>query len=166
MDKLGIQLSSLLTQIVNFTIMLIVLTKFLYKPILKALKDRKQKIADGLKYAEKMQFEEEKMVKKREDSIKQAKQDAKIILEKAKKDALAQKAEILEAGKKETSEMKVKLEKEMEDRSKEAAEEISRKTVDIAASMTKRLLEGILTDENQHALINRELRKLERSHET
>ena len=64
MEKLGIQLPMLLTQIVNFTIMLLLLTKFLYKPILKALKERKEKISQGLIYAEKMQAEEEKMLKK------------------------------------------------------------------------------------------------------
>lgn len=165
MDKLGISLSSLLTQIVNFTIMLIILTKFLYKPILKALRDRKAKIEEGLKYAEKMRLAEEKLVKKQEEIEEEARQKAGKILEAAKTDALALKAEILESGKKEVVEMKHRHEKELDNRMAELTDEISAKTVDIASEMVKRLLKDVLTSDQQHKLINRELAKIAKSHE-
>src|SRR5437870_10658982 len=41
-----------IAQIVNFVIIYLILKKFLYKPVLKLLKDRKQTIAGGLKQAE------------------------------------------------------------------------------------------------------------------
>ena len=51
MEKLGISLGFLLFQIFNFTILCILLYAWAYKPILKLLDNRKQKIAQGLEDA-------------------------------------------------------------------------------------------------------------------
>jgi len=51
-DALGINLPQLIAQIVNFTVLLLVLRMTLYKPILKMLDDRKAKIHEGLNAAE------------------------------------------------------------------------------------------------------------------
>lgn len=51
MEKLGISLGFLLFQIFNFTILCILLYAWAYKPILKMLDNRKQKIAQGLEDA-------------------------------------------------------------------------------------------------------------------
>ena len=51
MQALGINLGFLLIQILNFLILVIVLYAWAYKPILKLLEDRKQRIAQGLEDA-------------------------------------------------------------------------------------------------------------------
>jgi len=51
-EALGINLPMIIAQIVNFTILLVVLRMVLYKPVLKMLDERKQKIAEGLNAAE------------------------------------------------------------------------------------------------------------------
>lgn len=51
MEKLGISLGYLVFQILNFTIICILLYAWAYKPILKMLDKRKQKIAQGLEDA-------------------------------------------------------------------------------------------------------------------
>ncbi|MBI3360193.1 MAG: F0F1 ATP synthase subunit B [Chloroflexi bacterium] len=51
MEALGINLGYFLVQLLNFLILLIVLYAWAYKPILKMLDDRKEKIAQGLEDA-------------------------------------------------------------------------------------------------------------------
>jgi F-type H+-transporting ATPase subunit b len=51
MEKLGISLGTLIFQILNFTIVCILLYAWAYKPILKMMDNRKQKIATGLEDA-------------------------------------------------------------------------------------------------------------------
>ncbi|MGI8926774.1 MAG: F0F1 ATP synthase subunit B [Tepidiformaceae bacterium] len=51
-DALGINLPQLIAQIVNFAVLLVVLRLTLYKPILRMLEERKQRIAEGLNAAE------------------------------------------------------------------------------------------------------------------
>jgi len=51
MDKLGLNLGYLIFQILNFTIVCILLYAWAYKPILNMLDKRKNKIAQGLEDA-------------------------------------------------------------------------------------------------------------------
>ncbi len=51
-DALGINLPQLIAQIANFFVLLLILRLVLYKPILKMLDERKQRISEGLNAAE------------------------------------------------------------------------------------------------------------------
>jgi F-type H+-transporting ATPase subunit b len=51
-DAFGLNGSLLLAQMVNFAIVLVALTYFLYKPVTKLLSERQQKIAQGVQDAE------------------------------------------------------------------------------------------------------------------
>ena len=80
----GIEPVLLGAQIINFLILLLLLKRFLYKPLLKVLDERKQKIAAGLKAAE----ENEQLLLKtetdREKQLSKASLEAKSIIEEAK----------------------------------------------------------------------------------
>lgn len=51
-DALGINLPQLIAQVANFFVLLLILRLTLYKPILRMLDQRKQKIAEGINAAE------------------------------------------------------------------------------------------------------------------
>lgn len=51
-EALGLNLPQLIAQVANFFVLLLILRFTLYKPILKMLAERKQKIAEGLNAAE------------------------------------------------------------------------------------------------------------------
>lgn len=102
MEALGIDLKLIIAQIVNFLILFIILSKFLYKPIVKMLDDRQKKIERGIsdsEAAEKCLGEAGKKAEKiREDAfleadkiIKAAKKDydekALVIIKKANEQA-------------------------------------------------------------------------------
>ena len=87
LKNFGIQPVLLLAQIINFLIILFLLKKFFYKPIVKALQDRKQKIEESLKNADLI---EEKLAQTEEKSVKileEARNNAKAIFTDAKKEA-------------------------------------------------------------------------------
>lgn len=55
LNQFGVQPILLAAQVVNFLILLFILKKFLYKPILKVLDERKKRIEDSLKNAEEIE---------------------------------------------------------------------------------------------------------------
>lgn len=55
MDGLGINLPGLITQFVNFGVLLFILWIFLHKPLRRVLDERRQRIEDGLKASERAQ---------------------------------------------------------------------------------------------------------------
>lgn len=83
----GIQPILLAAQIVNFLVLLYLLKRFLYKPILKVLEERKEKIAESLKNAQEI---EKRLLKTEEDKEKvlnKAALESKKIVEAATKSA-------------------------------------------------------------------------------
>lgn len=51
-DAFGIDLSLLIAQAINFGVLLVVLTYFLYRPVLRTLEERREKVAKGVADAE------------------------------------------------------------------------------------------------------------------
>jgi F-type H+-transporting ATPase subunit b len=51
-EQLGINWKLLISQVVNFFVLLLVLRLFVYKPVLNMIKNRKEKIEEGLQKAE------------------------------------------------------------------------------------------------------------------
>ena len=90
MEKLGINFTWLLAQIVNFGLLLFILWRFAYKPVLKMLNDRKLKIQESLEYAERV---------KREAADQQKEFDRK--LEEARRQAQSAAAAAAQVGEKE-----------------------------------------------------------------
>lgn len=101
---MDIQLAQIIFQIINFGVVLAALTYFIYKPVLKLLEDRRKKVTEAAKAAdevlrEKVSLEKTKAevllkanqkAKKIEDEIrKEAKNDAKLLLERSKEEISA-----------------------------------------------------------------------------
>lgn len=164
MEKLGIDPKLLLTQILNFAIMVLVLTKLLYKPILKGLEERRQKIAESLRLAEKSKLEDEKHAKKREELLVEAREEAKVIIQSAKKDGQRLKDELIAEGKEEVEVLKTRMEKDLQSKFDTMSKKTVSQTVDIAAEMVKRLLPGVLSASDQQKLIVTQLKKLEKDY--
>lgn len=72
LNQFGINPLLLAAQVVNFLILLWILNKLLYKPILRVLEERKKKIEGSLKNAEEIEIK-----------LQKASEDAEKILEKA-----------------------------------------------------------------------------------
>lgn len=100
-NQLGIDPKLLLAQGVNFLILLFVLTKFVYKPLMKMVEERRRKIELGVKGGEMA----EEVIKKAEEEkagiIKEADTHAVAIISEAEKNAQKKAQEIaLQADKK------------------------------------------------------------------
>jgi F-type H+-transporting ATPase subunit b len=74
--QLGINGPFLLAQIVNFVVLLFILRLVLYKPMLKMLEGRKQRIAEGLQAAEVARREAEAERAKLQEQLDRERRDA------------------------------------------------------------------------------------------
>jgi F-type H+-transporting ATPase subunit b len=160
MDKLGIQPLVLVTQLINFGILVIVLNKFLYKPVVSFLAKRKQKIAEGVKASEEALKEREKLEKKKQELLKEAKAEVAAILSTAKKDAQKMKDALLKEAQHEAEGMRTKEEKDLKARYAQLEAELRGQTVDVAAKMVEKLLSDGLSKEAQTKIIESQVKKL------
>lgn len=79
----GVDPRLLAAQVVNFLLLLFILKKFLYGPLLKVLEERKQKIKHALKQAEEIEEKLQKTEEEREKALEKATLEAQKIINEA-----------------------------------------------------------------------------------
>ncbi len=160
LENFGFEPILFIAQIVNFLIIFIVMKKFLYKPLLKVMEERKKKIEEGLKDAEESNRLLKETIDKEQEILKNAHIEAKKLLEEAKTkhDALLLKTE---------ADTKAKVEKMISDariqintESIQASKNLSQKVSKLAAKMLEESLVGFFKPEDQDVVIRNALKKL------
>jgi F-type H+-transporting ATPase subunit b len=154
MDKLGINLGFFLFQVFNFTILVILLYAWAYKPILKMLEQRKNKIAQGLEDA-----------RVAGEARANAEKEAKAIIAEAQAAAASKVREATEkaevAAKDVIAQAEAQAAKIREEAMAEAAQERDRILMDLrgqvaslAIAAAQKLVGEALDEKRQHSLIN------------
>lgn len=115
---MGISVADMIWAIINFLILLAILNKFLYKPLLKMMDDRKSEIKRDLDSAAQANAEALKAKEEYLKQIEQAKEEAQRIMEKATKMGEETSEALISQAREETSKMTekaremIRLEKE------------------------------------------------------
>ncbi|MBI5019706.1 F0F1 ATP synthase subunit B [Candidatus Gottesmanbacteria bacterium] len=161
MDKLGIEPTLLGAQVINFLVILIVLQKLLYKPILTMLEKRKREIAEGVELTAKMREAEEKLKLSHEKALGKAREDALAIIEEAKKQAKETEKELVVEAHQQAEAIIARAKAEAEETKLAAKAAISREAVELAVVMAKRVLASVMGAKEQHALIAKRVKDLE-----
>jgi len=161
MEQLGIEPGLLFAQIVNFTIIVFVLTKLLYKPILEMLSKRREEIARGLELTEKMRLEEGKLVQKKAKILETAKGEAQAILASARQKAKEEADAILAGVQDETKLLVASGKSDLVTERNAMEKEIRTYAIGLAAAMTKKLLPTVLTDKDKEVILAKNINELE-----
>jgi len=160
MDKLGIEPTLLGAQVINFLVILFVLQKLLYKPILGMIEKRKQEIAQGLELTEKMRQEEEKFNERKEKAFEKAREEALVIIESAKKQAKEVEKELVADAHTQASVIISRAKEEAQEVEKEAQIHLRKEAVSLALTMSKRVLSSVMSAKDQHAFIAKQTKDL------
>ncbi|OGJ59435.1 ATP synthase F0 subunit B [Candidatus Peribacteria bacterium RIFCSPHIGHO2_01_FULL_55_13] len=94
---LGIQWSALMAQMVNFAILIFVLARFVYKPILKVIDERRAMVEKSVETAREIDQFKERVDQDRLVILRKADEEAGQMLEKAAQNAEALRTEIEKA---------------------------------------------------------------------
>jgi F-type H+-transporting ATPase subunit b len=98
--SLGIDWKLLIAQAINFLILLLLLNKFLYKPIVQLLSDRKKRVEEGIRQADQAKTELDKAEVEARKMVSKAVDDAQKIQSESKKTAEQEVTKILSAAQK------------------------------------------------------------------
>lgn len=159
----GLDPIMLVAQIVNFLIVLFLLKRFLYKPVLETLKKREDTIKEGLKQAEEGRLVLEKSLEEERKILRKAQDQARKILE----DARAQSDQI---GKQLEDESRLRAEKiltdaqsqisqETREAEKRLAERINQLSIDLLTKSVKEMFD----EKEEKLIINRALKKIKKA---
>lgn len=153
----------LVAQIVNFLIILFILKKFLYKPILEVLKKRQVTIKDGLKQAEEARIKLEKVVIEEKDILRNAQLQSKKIIEDAKDESIEITRQMNEEAKKQSEKMLRDAKEQIARESTETEKRLALKTSELAVSILEKTLKEFFSAKEQKEVISQALKKMKKS---
>ncbi len=129
LEALGINLKILFAQLFNFAILLFVLWRFAYRPILDLLKQRREKVSQGVQDAKSAELKLGEAKEKERVVIIEAKKEAQNIIDEARERAETKKQAILDKAKEEVGQVinaeKKKIQQEKADTLKSIKADIS-----------------------------------------
>ncbi len=160
LEQFGVQPILLAAQAVNFLILLFILKKVLYRPILKVLAERKRRIAESLKNAQEIEKKLIQTEEEREKALAKAASEAQRILDEATKSAGLL---VADAKQKATQEMEkivkkggesIKLERE------KMFQEIRTELADLVVVSLEKVVGKALSQKDQKDLIEKSVKDL------
>ncbi len=158
----GISWKLFLAQLVNFSIVLFILWKWVFTPVTKALQKRTQKIEDSLKTAEsitkdKLEFEKWKAVE-----MGKARSEAADIVTQAKTEAEAVRSELLAKAKQEQAAVVLDGKEKLEQEQVRMIQEAKGQLADIVIQATEKILREKLDDTKDKQMAEEALAALKR----
>ncbi|MER3423592.1 MAG: ATP synthase F0 subunit B [Nitrospiraceae bacterium] len=139
-------------EIVSFAILLWILYKYAFPPLLETLETREQKIRESLEQAERHRMEAERKMKEYEAKLSAASREAEVVLAEAKERAqrvLEENEHRLQA---EAERIKADAAREIEHERRKAIQEIRNQATDLALLVAEKVVERSLTESDHRRM--------------
>jgi F-type H+-transporting ATPase subunit b len=163
LNEFGFNAGLFFAQIVNFLILAFVFKKFLYKPLLKVLNDRKNTIEKGIKDSEEAAkalatAEEEKSL-----ILHKASKESQKIIDDTKKSAETLKEEILNSARSEAEKVMTEAKKQSELEMDKMRKEAQNMSLQLSKTILEKVITQMFSKDEQVKLIKKGLQEIEKN---
>lgn len=153
MDKLGINIPILLAQLINFTILLILLRLFAYKPLLRALDNRSARIKEGMDTAQKIKEQAARTEEEVKAQFDAARREGQAMIAQASRVGERVKEEAKQEARQEAQAVMVRARAEMDRDRERVADELRKEFADIAIMAAGKVIKETLDRRAHERLI-------------
>ena len=153
---------SLLIQAINFAVLLFILWKLLYKPLVAKMDERTQAIKKSLEEAQAARAEAERQRQQHAAQIQASLAEAQQIRATAMKEASEEQRRLGEAARAEAAKLVEGAKAEMEQDVRRARQQLRQEVGDLAVQIAERLIKKSLRDEDHHRIIQEALSRVDR----
>lgn len=156
----GVQPVLLAAQVVNFFVLLFILKKLLYKPILKVLEERKQKISLSIKNAEEIELKLQKTEEDRVKRLVKATQEAQKVIDDATKSASGIIAQAHTKASSDIENLLLKAHQQIELDREKMQNQLREELADLVVLSLQKVTGKILKDKDQKDLIDKSIKNI------
>ncbi len=160
MEKLGINPSMLVSQLVNFTLLAVLLYLLLYKPVLRMLSQRQERIARSMADVDAAHEAAAKAQQEYDRKIAEAQRAAQDRIAQAAQDAEKVGTEIKASAQVEADAIRQKAREEAEQERARILSEVQGQIASLSMAATERVLGQAVDEATQHKLIGQFLAEL------
>ncbi|PYS13207.1 MAG: ATP synthase F0 subunit B [Acidobacteria bacterium] len=147
--------------IVTFLVLLGLLAKFAWRPLLQALESRQERIRKSLEDAERARQELERLQQDSAKMMQQARMEAESIVTQTRVDAERLREELKQKAKDEADNILRNAQQQIQLQTRQAIQQIRREVADIAVLLASKLLERNIAKEDNARLIDDTLKQIE-----
>ncbi len=150
-------------KVIVFALLLFLLRKFAWKPIVSALSEREETIDASIRQAERALEEARQTGEKNEEARRAAEENARRIMQEARAAAERVRTEDLEKTRTRIRQMQKQAQDEIEREKQRALEELRDEVAGLAIQTAEQILEETLDTDRHRKLVNRFIEQLPRN---
>lgn len=154
--------STFFVQIINFLILVALLRAFCYKPVVRMIHARQDKIAESLQKADDDAAEADKLLADYKAKLAAAQQKAEEIVANAEKRAASEREESVKRTREEIAQMKKAAEAEINRDRERAVEQLRAQMVALSMAAASKIIEKNMDAADNEQIINEFVSKLDR----
>ena len=145
--------ATLIAQILNFLVLLAILSKFSYKPLLKAMDDRRNRIINDLDSAEQTRLDAEALKEQYAEQLAGARQEATEIVNKANQIAQNLHDELVEQARVEQEALLANAKERIEQEKQQALLDIRSEVIKLSTLIAGKIVNQKLNSANDQKLV-------------
>jgi F-type H+-transporting ATPase subunit b len=153
-DVARLNTGDIVFQLIMFIILLALLKKFAWGPLMGIMKQREEHISGEINAAEQSRKETSKLLEEQRELLKQARGEAQQLIENAKKQGDVQREEIIIAARAESERVKESAKREIEQQKEQAMAAIRDQVASLSVLIASKVIEKELSAADQEKLIN------------
>lgn len=146
---LGLNLPGLIAQLVNFTILLVILRLFLFKPIMKVVDERKRRIEEGLQASEQAAHAAEQSQDESRRILEEARAEGRELIQRAQETSNRFREELETQARRDATQIVERARAEMELESQRAIQALRAEFADLTVRAAERVV-GQSLDRDAH----------------
>ncbi|NIK71071.1 MULTISPECIES: F0F1 ATP synthase subunit B [unclassified Paenibacillus] len=152
--------SSLVIQLVAFLILLYLLKRYAFGPLLSVMEQRRQYVAEQIANAETSKKEAEQQLEQQKQALQEARKEAYDIIEQAKVTSTKQAEEIIQVAKSESTRLKDDAVKDIESEKNKAVAALREEVGGISVKIASKIIEKQVDEKSQEQLVNQYLKEV------
>jgi len=147
--------------ILTFLVLVALLARFAWRPLLEALERRQAAIAKSLDDAQRARQELERLQRESAEMMRQARVEAEAIISRSRSDAEALREELKQKSRAEAAAIVKNAEKQIQLETARAIQQIRNETIDLSVAIASKILRRQVSKEDHEGLIEETLKQVE-----
>ena len=145
---------TLILVIINFVLLLVIMKKLLYKPLMDFLSQREKQIKDDLASAKNNKVESEKLIEKQKETLQKARKESRKLRDEVVKNAKISGEQIIRDAHEQNKIIIAEAQEVIQSEVKKAKKEIEKEIGEFVVSLTGKIIDKKFTDKDDLALID------------
>lgn len=156
----GFRIGDMLIQLFFFLVLLALLKKFAWGPLINMMETRENYVANEIEAAEKSRADAEKSAKEAQEQLNQVRQEAQKIIEDAKTSGIKQEQDIIESARLEAERIKKQAQADIQNEKERAIQALQAQVASLSVLVASKVIEKEISEQDQAQFIDNYIKEV------